>query len=1006
TFCGRVQDAVRDFPRESAGRPPGECDTFCGRVRYVQRESAKSSKGQVLLDLVFKKLHLLEKDFFGLRYLDSQDQTHWLEPTKPFSDQMETPPPYRLYFGVKFYAEDPCRLHQEITSTGYQFCLQVKQDILQGRLPCQANEAAQLAAYAVQSELGDFDPRKHTGNYVSEFRFVPNQTEEMEKRIANIHRDLVGQVPSEAELNYLSLGRVLEMYGVDLHRVMNDEITYTFELSNRAACKHLWKCCVEHHAFFRYRPDRGSDRPTAARKRAFQCKMSQNDLVSQGHEFSRVDLPLLRKEAGEARRPAQVLCSHRTVIKCTVDIAKFGVSKVQNTCRSDRLNRKLLFHRLNEVADVPGAKTLSFQSQFRYSGRTAKQAQQDSEAIQQPEPYVERAPSKRFDRRGGDDANGEVYKENPSDITMPTSPDGVTMVMAPEPVSSGKQYANGTAPGSAVSARSLPWEQRDETQGGLFTSGGSPRSTRSVASSKKFPRYPKSGSDSEGPRRRRHRRAYSSGMSSGDDTDAPRRRRSRGRSGQSSGSESEANRKHRKHRSRYSQQMVDSHQQWEEIRKQQEGQEVVGQGVQAAVVKDLKKRHESPHRRKHRSRSRSPDKMKELWKHIQKDPIDTAGMTEDQLKDITYKEVDLPKLKQSPGYRRRRPRSIGRSDQETPHQSDVELKMVPALPITHGYQSGNESVRSNPAHPPQDDQPPPPYTPPQHSTPRKNPEGRRAANNEQRPISLPTEVLLKMQQTGYPGLSDQLTNGEDISKSASVFEVDSRRNEPASIRGMSKSSAVLSGETRRDSPASLRGAEEARWRSEVRTGSSNQQLDRRQPPDGRYQNGAPLSNQDLRPPFKEIGNGRMDPALQEVRRTPPTVDRSDRSAFQTPPPSKHLPTSTNGTARSTNGRAYPDAGQMRHTPYSNSRGATPPYQPPSASHQQPSRLQQNLHKNNGRNAAPYGSRTSAHHGVPRGEGVYAPQPFRAVRDGPEELERQIRMMMQAPNRHHELATEL
>ncbi|XP_019635814.1 PREDICTED: band 4.1-like protein 4 isoform X1 [Branchiostoma belcheri] len=928
----------------------------------------KSSKGQVLLDLVFKKLHLLEKDFFGLRYLDSQDQTHWLEPTKPFSDQMETPPPYRLYFGVKFYAEDPCRLHQEITR--YQFFLQVKQDILQGRLPCQANEAAQLAAYAVQSELGDFDPRKHTGNYVSEFRFVPNQTEEMEKRIANIHRDLVGQVPSEAELNYLSLGRVLEMYGVDLHRVMgddhvqyylglmprgvvvyknktkvgmyfwpritkilfkdrqfflrvrtkdNDEITYTFELSNRAACKHLWKCCVEHHAFFR----------------------------------------------------------------------------------------------LNEVADVPGAKTLSFQSQFRYrgetgsnvgSGRTAKQAQQDSEAIQQPEPYVERAPSKRFDRRGGDDANGEVYKENPSDITMPTSPDGVTMVMAPEPVSSGKQYANGTAPGSAVSARSLPWEQRDETQGGLFTSGGSPRSTRSVASSKKFPRYPKSGSDSEGPRRRRHRRAYSSGMSSGDDTDAPRRRRSRGRSGQSSGSESEANRKHRKHRSRYSQQMVDSHQQWEEIRKQQEGQEVVGQGVQAAVVKDLKKRHESPHRRKHRSRSRSPDKMKELWKHIQKDPIDTAGMTEDQLKDITYKEVDLPKLKQSPGYRRRRPRSIGRSDQETPHQSDVELKMVPALPITHGYQSGNESVRSNPAHPPQDDQPPPPYTPPQHSTPRKNPEGRRTANNEQRPISLPTEVLLKMQQTGYPGLSDQLTNGEDISKS--VFEVDSRRNEPASIHGMSKSSAVLSGETRRDSPASLRGAEEARWRSEIRTGSSNQQLDRRQPPDGRYHNGAPLSNQDLRPPFKEIGNGRMEPALQEVRRTPPTVDRSDRSAFQTLPPSKHLPTSTNGTARSTNGRAYPDAGQMRHTPYSNSRGVTPPYQPPSASHQQPSRLQQNFYKNNGRNAAPYGSRTSAHHGVPRGEGVYAPQPFRAVRDGPEELERQIRMMMQAPNRHHELATEL
>ncbi|XP_078588204.1 band 4.1-like protein 4 isoform X2 [Branchiostoma floridae x Branchiostoma japonicum] len=930
----------------------------------------KSSKGQLLLDLVFKKLHLLEKDFFGLRFLDSQGQTHWLEPTKPFIPQLETDPPYRLYFGVKFYAEDPCRLHQEITR--YQFFLQVKQDILQGRLPCQASEAAQLAAYAVQSELGDFDPRKHTGNYVSEFRFIPNQTEEMEKLIANNHRDLVGQVPSEAELNFLSLGRVLEMYGVDLHQVMgddhvqyylglmprgvvvyknktkvgmyfwpritkilfkerqfflrvrtkdNDEITYTFQLANRAACKHLWKCCVEHHAFFR----------------------------------------------------------------------------------------------LNEVSDVPGAnKVISFQSQFRYSGRTAKQALQDNNTMQQAEPYVERAPSKRYDRRGGDDANGDVYKVgNPADVTMPMSPDGVTMVIAPEPVSSGKQYANGTAPGSAVSARSLPWEQRDETQGGLFTSGGSPRSTRSVASSKKFPRYPKSGSDSEGPHRRRHHRARSSGMSSGDDTDAPRRRRrSRGRSGQSSGSESEANRRHRKHRSRYpSQEMIDTSAQWEEIRKQQGGQEVpAGQGVQAAVVKDLKKRHESPHRRKHRSRSRSPDKRREeLWKHIQKDPVETSGMTEDQLKDITYKEVDLPKMKQSPGYRRRRPRSIGRSDQETPQQSDVELKMVPALPITHGYQSGNESVRSNPSFPPQDDQPPPPYTPAQHGTQRKNPEGRRTANNEQRPISLPTEVLLKMQQTGYPGLSDHLVNGEDISKSSTVFEADSRGDGPPAMRGMSKSSTVYDGESRRDSPASMGGPEEGRRRQGDARMGANQQLDRRQPPEGRYQNGAPhhtQSNQDLRPPFKEIGNSRMDPGLHEVRRTPPTVDRSDRSAFQTPPPSMNLPNS-NGSARPMNGRQYPHTGQEPRPPYPNSRGATPPYQPPPTStNHQPSRLQQNLYKNSSRNgAAPYGSRPSAH-SVPRGEGVYAPQPFRAVRDGPEELERQIRMMMQAPNRHHELATEL
>ncbi|XP_069748950.1 band 4.1-like protein 4 isoform X2 [Narcine bancroftii] len=268
-----------------------------------QQGIKKSTKGSVILDYIFRHVNLMETEYFGLRYCDRSHQTYWLDPMKTLAehkDLINTGPPYTLYFGVKFYAEDPCKLKEEITR--YQFFLQVKQDVLQGRLPCPLNIAAQLGAYAIQSELGDYDPFKHMANYVSEYRFVPDQKEDLEEAIEQFHKSLMGQVPAEAELNYLQVAKLLEMYGVDLHPVFGEnqteyflgltpvgvvvyknkiqvgkyfwpritkvnfretqfelrvlgkdcsETSYFFEVPNKAACKHLWKCCVEYHTFFR-----------------------------------------------------------------------------------------------------------------------------------------------------------------------------------------------------------------------------------------------------------------------------------------------------------------------------------------------------------------------------------------------------------------------------------------------------------------------------------------------------------------------------------------------------------------------------------------------------------------------------------------------------------------------------------------------------------------------------------------------------------------------------------
>lgn len=70
------------------------------------------------------------------------------------------------------------------------------------------------------AELGDYDARKHVYGYVSEFRFIANQTRELEQRVCELHQKLRGMAPGQCELNYLDKVKWHDMYGVDLHPVL------------------------------------------------------------------------------------------------------------------------------------------------------------------------------------------------------------------------------------------------------------------------------------------------------------------------------------------------------------------------------------------------------------------------------------------------------------------------------------------------------------------------------------------------------------------------------------------------------------------------------------------------------------------------------------------------------------------------------------------------------------------------------------------------------------------
>ncbi|XP_040015376.1 band 4.1-like protein 1 isoform X4 [Xiphias gladius] len=264
-------------------------------------EIEKHSKGQTLMDMVCEHLNLLEKDYFGLTFADTDTQKNWLDPSKEIKKQMRNSL-WHFAFAVKFYPPDPSQLTEDITR--YYLCLQLRDDMLSGRLPCSFVTHALLGSYTVQAELGDYDQDDHGSDYVSDFRFAPNQTRELEERVMELHRNYKGMTPAEAEINFLENAKKLSMYGVDLHHAKDSEgidimlgvcanglliyrdrlrinrfawpkilkISYKrsnfyikirpgeyeqfestigFKLPNHRAAKRLWKVCIEHHTFFR-----------------------------------------------------------------------------------------------------------------------------------------------------------------------------------------------------------------------------------------------------------------------------------------------------------------------------------------------------------------------------------------------------------------------------------------------------------------------------------------------------------------------------------------------------------------------------------------------------------------------------------------------------------------------------------------------------------------------------------------------------------------------------------
>ncbi|XP_067555750.1 band 4.1-like protein 3 isoform X16 [Pseudorca crassidens] len=311
----------------------------------------KRSRGQVLFDKVCEHLNLLEKDYFGLTYRDAESQKNWLDPAKEIKKQIRSGA-WHFSFNVKFYPPDPSQLSEDITR--YYLCLQLRDDIVSGRLPCSSVTLATLGSYTVQSELGDYDPDECGSDYINEFRFAPNHTKELEDKVIELHKSHRGMTPAEAEMYFLENAKKLSMYGVDLHHAKDSE-----------GVEIMLGVCAS--GLLIYRDRLRINRFAWPKVLKISYKRSNFYIKIRPGEFEQFESTIGFK-----------LPNHR------------AAKRLWKVCVEHHTFFRLL------LPEAPPKKFLTLGSKFRYSGRTQAQTRRASALIDRPAPYFERSSSKRY----------------------------------------------------------------------------------------------------------------------------------------------------------------------------------------------------------------------------------------------------------------------------------------------------------------------------------------------------------------------------------------------------------------------------------------------------------------------------------------------------------------------------------------------------------------------------------------------------------------------------------
>ncbi|KAM6974923.1 protein 4.1 isoform 4-T4 [Tautogolabrus adspersus] len=318
-------------------------------------ELDKHAKGQELFMKVCDHLNLLEKDYYGLAIWETPIMKTWMDLTKEIRRQVQGAN-YNFTFNVKFYPPDPAQLSEDITR--YYLCLQLRKDILQGRLPCSFVTLALLGSYALQSELGEHDPEVHGSEYAKELKMAQGQTKELEDKMMELHQTYRSMSPAQADMMFLENAKKLSMYGVDLHQAKDlDGVDIMLGVCSGGLMVYKDKLRINRFPWPKVLK-------VSYKRSSFFIKIRPSE-VEQYESAIGFKLPTYKA----AKKLWKVCVEHHTFFRLTS----------------------------TEMATTP-RKFLALGSKFRYSGRTQAQTRQASSLIDRPAPLFQRSSSKRNSR--------------------------------------------------------------------------------------------------------------------------------------------------------------------------------------------------------------------------------------------------------------------------------------------------------------------------------------------------------------------------------------------------------------------------------------------------------------------------------------------------------------------------------------------------------------------------------------------------------------------------------